>query len=312
MNSNPFLTNENKALLWSVLHSGGKFVGIHDSHVHIIKEIFEQVIHDVGEHNRKLNQPINLNVMNKEAVVVICKKIESLKNSQSQQQQRFYNQNLQQMNLKKQQQIPQLETIYRAEDLQKERQSEFQNELKKKEQEMSSILRLKKPEEINFTDDIYDKPIGNDMERLLAEALASRERELEQIKNVTLTQTSIVSPNKKSAFIEETTKDSEKRVSFENKIHIIENVQTNQTNYEYDTIDDGDVNFIFNKLKKIKTKNEKEREQGNQNEYECSEISRINVNANSNSTLLKISQDIEDIKHTLCELMNKVNKLCDV
>lgn len=288
MNLNSFSTNENKALLWSVLHGGGKFIGIHDSNVQSIKEIFEQVIHDVSEHYRKLNQPVNLNAMNKEAVVVICKKIESLKHSQQGPQQQLFNQNPEQTYFKKQQQIPRLETIYRAEDLQKERQSEFQNELKKKEQEMSSILKLKKPEEINFTDDIYDKPIGNDMERLLSEALASRERELEQIKNVTLTTktTSLVSPKKNSPFVE---KDGEKRVSFENKIHIIDEVENNQSA----TVDDDSVDFIFNKLKKIKTRN-------------ANDSAVI-----STPTFFKIAQDVEDIKYTLSELMKKINKLCN-
>ena len=66
---------------------------------------------------------------------------------QSRQQQQIFHQ-------KKQQQIPQLETIYRAEDVQNERQNAFQAEFRKKEEEMSSILKLKKPEEINFTDDV--------------------------------------------------------------------------------------------------------------------------------------------------------------
>lgn len=55
----------------------------------------------------------------------------------------------------------------------------------KKEEEMSSIIKLRKPDEIKFSDDVYDKPIGDDMERLLAETLASRERELEQLNNST-------------------------------------------------------------------------------------------------------------------------------
>lgn len=320
MNLNSFSTNENKALLWSVLHGGGKFTGIHDSNVQNIKEIFEQVIHDVNEYYRKSNQPINLNAMNKEAVVVICKKIESLRQSQQQSHQQFFNnQNPQQTQFKKQQQIPQLETIYRAEDLQKERQSQFQNELNKKEKEMSSILKLKKPEEINFTDDIYDKPIGNDMERLLAEALASRERELEQIKNVTLTTktASLVSPIKKTPFDEVNVKDGEKRVSFENKIHIIDHVENNQNT----TVDDDNIDFIFNKLKKIKTMNDKENEQKNKNEYEYEyeyEDSKNNANKNKDSipiltpthNLFKIIQDVEDIKRTLNEVMKKINKLC--
>ena len=87
--SSAFSGNENKALLWSVLHGSGKFVGIPDSQVPAIKEIFEKTIHNMSEqceYYRSLNQPLNLNAINKEAVVIICKKIEAVKIKHSQQQ----------------------------------------------------------------------------------------------------------------------------------------------------------------------------------------------------------------------------------
>jgi len=346
-----FSTNENKALLWSVLHGSGKFVGIPDSQQHTIQEMFDSTIRDMSEHYRKSNQPVNLNVINKEAVVVICNKIEAVKQRQQQQQQPYKNQHIpqqQQIYQKKQQQVPQLETIYRAEDLHKERQNTFQNEFKKKQEEMSSILKLKKPEEINFTDDVYDKPIGNDMERLLAEALASRERELEQIKNTAFT---APNPDSKGSaenqeFItyktvvrekeierdrEKNAKDNEneKRVSFGSELHIIENRENDQNDYGMgensnenigENVDENsDISFIFNKLKKIKTRKNEKYE--NENEYVSSVNNNHNNNVDENNnthTIFKMSQDIdkmsEDIKYiknTLVELADKINKLCD-
>jgi hypothetical protein len=336
-----FSTNENKALLWSVLHGSGKFVGIPDSQQHNIQEMFDSTIREMGEHYRKSNQPVNLNAINKEAVVVICNKIEAVKQRRQvpQQQQMPYNnqQNPQQIYQKKQQQVPQLETIYRSEDLHKERQNAFQNEFKKKEEEMSSILKLKKPEEINFTDDVYDKPIGNDMERLLAEALASRERELEQIKNTAFTTIQSQSPQPDSTgsagnqeFItyktgviekerererEKNVKENEKRVSFGSELHIIENNENNENDYERgesnnENVDENsDISFIFNKLKRIKTRKSEEYDNNHNN----------NVDENNNThTIFKMSQDIdkisEDIKYiknTLAELADKINKLCE-
>jgi hypothetical protein len=308
-----FSGNENKALLWSVLHGGGKFVGIPDSQVPTIKEIFEQTIHNMSEHCRRLNQPINLNAINKEAVVIICKKLEAIKiqqqqlQLQQQQQQQSYQNPPQQIYQKKQQQVPQLETIYRAEDMQKERQNAFQNEFKRKEEEMSSILKLKKPEEINFTDDVYDKPIGDDMERLLAEALASRERELEQIKNVFTPESdsSNVGSNlnlneSKEQFVTynianaERSVVNEKRVSFGNELHVIEN--------ENDGNDENDVSFIFNKLKKIKTR---------KNVLDENVANEYNAAAASADTILQMSQDITYIKTTLAEIVTKLNNLCN-
>ena len=331
-----FSGNENKALLWSVLHGGGKFVGIPDSQVATIKEMFESTIHNIGEHCRRLNQPVNLNAINKEAVVIICKKIEAIKMQQQSQQQQSRQQ--QQIYQKKQQQIPQLETIYRAEDVQKERQNAFQAEFKKKEEEMSSILKLKKPEEINFTDDVYDKPIGDDMERLLAEALASRERELEQIKNIAFhtpeSDSSHVASNsnsnsnknkeqfvtykmantdttEKERGVSVNVKESEKRVSFGNELHVIENENENENeicenkynndNNGNDGNDGNDVSFIFNKLKKIKTR----KNFVDENENVANDN---NINAD---TILQMSQDITYIKITLAEIVMKLNNLCN-
>ena len=59
-----FSGNENKALLWSVLHGGGKFIGIPESQLPVVKDIFEKTIYNMSEHCRTLNQPVNLNVIN--------------------------------------------------------------------------------------------------------------------------------------------------------------------------------------------------------------------------------------------------------
>lgn len=298
-----FSTNENKSLLWSVLHGSGKFTGIPDSEIHVIKQMFEQTIYEISEHHRTSNQSVNLNAINKEAVMIICKKMENIKRSQ---QQTFHNHHFKQINEKKQQ-IPQLETIYKAEDIHRERQNFFQNELKKKEEEMSSVLKLKKPEQIDFTDEIYDKPIGNDMERLLAEALASRERELEQIKNVSFhspQSDSFVNlkdnnTNNNNNMEGNKNKEIEKRVHFENELQIIHSnqheVYENNETVSNKSDEDEDVKFIFNKLKKIKTK---------RNEYN-------NSNANRDihdDVIFQMSEDIKYIKGTLTELLNKISK----
>lgn len=83
---------------------------------------------------------------------------------------------------------PKIEEIYRADDIKKTRMSELEIRLKEKQTEMDTMLNNKKPDQIDFSDkalgrnkesDLYDKKLaGDEMERLLAEALASREREL--------------------------------------------------------------------------------------------------------------------------------------
>jgi len=114
-NVNLFSSNENKELLWSVLHGGGKFNGIPDASFHNIKTMFETTIHEMGETYHRLNQHADLNGMNKEAVFTICKRIEMIKSGQMKQMQQIQSLPTQAQGYqKKQQQPPQLQTIYKA------------------------------------------------------------------------------------------------------------------------------------------------------------------------------------------------------
>jgi hypothetical protein len=76
-----------------------------------------------------------------------------------------------------------IEEIYRADDLQKHRMSELEIRLKEKQDEMDTMLNNKKPTTINFSDSSTNdnKLASDEMDKLLADALSSRQRELEQL-----------------------------------------------------------------------------------------------------------------------------------
>jgi hypothetical protein len=78
---------------------------------------------------------------------------------------------------------PKIEEIYRADDLQNHRMSELEVRLKEKQEEMDNMLNNKKPTSIDFSDNkLNDNKLASDeMEKLLAHALSSRQRELEQL-----------------------------------------------------------------------------------------------------------------------------------
>ena len=78
---------------------------------------------------------------------------------------------------------PKLEEIYRADDLQNHRMTELESRLKEKQEEMDSMLHNKKPTSIDFSDTkLNDNKLASDeMEKLIAHALSSRQRELEQL-----------------------------------------------------------------------------------------------------------------------------------
>ena len=297
-----FTSSENKGLLWSVLHGGGRFNGVPDASLKKVQVMFETTLNEMNEAFQKTNQSIDLSVMNKEAVYAICKKLDNLMAEENKKSTITIDQ-------KKQQQIPQLETVYRAEDIQKERQSAFNMELKKKEEEMSSIIKLRKPDEIKFTDDVYDKPIGDDMERLLAETLASRERELEQLNNSTGKEDKIVAekwinpnPNKESTSPNlnsvADSLDKKKKVSFNVETEpedeqVSSSSSTTMTEPE-STETALELNALMNKFKKINT---------NKNSQ------NVNNNNNNNNLIIQLSEDITFIKNSLIELSEKIKNM---
>lgn len=300
-----FTSTENKGLLWSVLHGGGKFNGVPDASLKKVQVMFETTLNEMNESFEKTNQSIDLNVMNKEAVYSICKKLDNLMAEESKKIT---------TDQKKQQQIPQLETVYRAEDIQKERQSAFNMELKKKEEEMSSIIKLRKPDEIKFSDDIYDKPIGDNMERLLAETLASRERELEQLINSTGKEDKNaaekwINPNSNSNVDSTTSTERKKKVSFNNvqteheptstatAIAIATEKKVEEKENKVEAI--LELNTLMTKFKKINT-NENINKTSTQNSQ------------NQNSQMIQMSEDVAFIKKSMIELTAKINKLMNV
>ena len=296
-----FTSIENKGLLWSVLHGGGKFNSVPDASLKKVQVMFETTLNEMNESFQKTNQPIDLNVMNKEAVYAICKKLDNLMAEESKKIT---------TDQKKQQQIPQLETVYRAEDIQKERQSAFNMELKKKEEEMSSIIKLRKPDEIKFSDDVYDKPIGDDMERLLAETLASRERELEQLNNSTgkedkniaekwINPNSNADSTTSTATVATAAIERKKKVSFNNVQTEHEPTATEVEVEEKKVEATLELNALMTKFKKINT-NENTNKPGIQNSQ------------NQNSQMIQMSEDIAFIKKSMIELTEKINKLMNV
>ena len=308
-----FTSSENKGLLWSVLHAGGRFNGVPDASLKKVQVMFETTLNEMNEAFQKTNQSIDLNVMNKEAVYAICKKLDNLMADENKKTI---------IDQKKQQQIPQLETVYRAEDIQKERQSAFNMELKKKEEEMLSIIKLKKPDEIKFLDDVYDKPIGDDMERLLAETLASRERELEQLNNSTGKEDKIVAekwinpnPNKDSTSPNlnhvNDSLEKKKKVSFNIETEpedepVSSSSSTTMTEPE-STETALELNTLMNKFKKINTnKNSIQNSQSVNN----NNINNNNINNNNNNNLIiQMSEDITFIKNRLIELSEKIKTM---
>ena len=202
-----FTKNDNKSIIWGLLHEGGVFKDLPNTQVENVKKQFENTIlsmkpefdlffdkNDEGDDDYDKKAAEMITNSNKAVIRKMVEQISILKVKRPVPSQAPA------VNLPVPPRIggggggsvsanglptkkPKIEEIYRADDLQKNRMSELEIRLKEKQSEMDNMLNNKKPEQIDFTDKSVsdDKLSSNEMERLLAEALSSRERELDTL-----------------------------------------------------------------------------------------------------------------------------------
>jgi iron-sulfur cluster repair protein YtfE (RIC family) len=217
---------QNKELLWTTLQESGAFTGLTRDQFQPVQAAFDRVVQQSAA--APISENASLGDANKH---IIREFVQVLRSFQMPPQ----------MPPKKKK----VELVYRAEDIQNERASEFDRQLREKQAEMDSYLTLKKPTDVNFTDAGLkeDKPIGDEMSRLIAQELAARERELVQLKPEDI--------KKAQQWIGVTTDGSlppKKSVSFSNMTNVVEEIEPSDTeeNFEFE-----ETASIFSKFKKI-------------------------------------------------------------
>jgi hypothetical protein len=156
---------QNKELLWSTLQESGAFAGLTRDQFQPVQSAFDRSVQQAAA---KSGAAVSLSDVNKHIIREFVQVLRAFQKPPP---------------------VPvpekknKLELVYRSEDIQNERASEFDRQLREKQAEMDSFLTLKKPTDVSFTDKMSeDKPIGDEMSRLIAQELAARERELVQMK----------------------------------------------------------------------------------------------------------------------------------
>jgi len=215
MSFSDFTKNENKSIIWGLLQEGGVFNDIPNTYFENIKRLFESSIismkpefdiffdkNDEGDddYDKKASEMIVNS--NKAVIKKMINELGKFKQPRKIQPPPPTQNQIPQVNVlpipprfgmisdssnsvdsrgnsKKQK----IEEIYRADDLQNHRMSELELRLKEKQEEMDTMLNNKKPTSIDFSDNkLNDNKLASDeMEKLLAHALSSRQRELEHM-----------------------------------------------------------------------------------------------------------------------------------
>ena len=225
-----YISNNNKGMLWGILQENNIFANINNDKFNNIQSIFENTIQTIYKTNR--NVPLSLIEINKMTIETLIPEINKEKNKQS---------------------VPSnIQMIYKSEDLQKQRESNFNLKLKEQQDSLNTLMNPKIPQEPNFNDVNIneDRPIGGDMDKLIAERMANRERELE-IPKMSKEAENWVN-NSQNIKLETV----EKKVSF-NDNHIINNINNNESNENKDESPKQALSNLLNKLKKKELKDNK-------------------------------------------------------
>ena len=187
---------KNKELLWNLLLNNGAFNNLSESQLPVIQNDFEALISLLSNDRTELD----LIEQNKLFVQQMVKKINN------------YRQQLQQIKT-----YEPVKEIYTSQDIRGKKLDEFNVNVQKAQDEFNSVIKLKTPEEINFSDTKEeDKPIDN-MEELIQKTIAERNLEVNNINSENLTNPN---PDTEKWL---NSQDMSKKVSFsENNNEIIE------------------------------------------------------------------------------------------
>jgi hypothetical protein len=241
---------QNKELLWDTLQESGAFAGLVQSQFQPVQSAFDRTVSSAA----RFSSSMSLNDANKRIIRDFVQVLQQLRQSgQSKPAQQPAHQPI--------------ELVYRAEDLQNERASEFDRNLREKQAEMDAFLTLKKPADVNFSDTskgvLDDKPIGDEMSRLIAQELAARERELVQLKpeDIKKAQQWLGATATTTATMPipiTTTKPNNAQAQAQaQNVVIKKSVSFSEEEYEMEQMEQMDENFeemdIFAKFKKLNT-----------------------------------------------------------
>jgi hypothetical protein len=221
---NDFSSNENKGLLWNLLLNNGAFNNLSENQLPLIQTEFENVISSLKNQKNKSS----LIEINKAFMQIMIQKINQFR------QPRFYEP---------------VKELYTNQDIRNQKLDEFNIKVQDAQQNFNDAVKLKTPEEINFSDkkDDEDVPISN-MDELIQKTIEERNLEVENIKQKT------VNDDNTAKWLNP--QDFEKKVSFnEEKNQVIENKTINiheQINNELIDMEANDNNKFYKLLMDIK------------------------------------------------------------
>ena len=148
-----FASVENKGVLWDLMYTNGTFQGLSPNTVENVKQLFENVIRENEASNGSKK------AKNKRVLVSMTQRIYAMK------------------------QAPASANVpVTAGELSAQRRSEFDNNLSNRQKDFDDLVQKPVPKQIDFSDSTEtDKPLPDDMDRMINDVIAKREREFNMV-----------------------------------------------------------------------------------------------------------------------------------
>lgn len=175
MNTNisKFLNKQNLKLLWDVLLDELQIDPTNKTVITNIRTVFESNINPFTK-STSINSNVQLVNLNKQFLSQVVIAVNRL----------FPNLGREQDFKRIQISSEEVMNPYKIEDIHEARKDDFENQLKIKRSEFENSINLQKPKEMDFTEKIDDGKI-KEMDALIAETIARRNFDIEQINKVT-------------------------------------------------------------------------------------------------------------------------------
>ena len=153
-----FNTPQNKGVIWNLMFEGGVFQGIGDNQVQNVKNDFDAKVNDISARS---SGGENLTDLNKAVITEMMVDVKKYKEPQS--TTGGINQPVAPRGT--------------AKEASEQRQKLFQKGLETRQNDFSNMMTNGKPDNIDFSDQ-NDKPIGKEMDTMVASFIAERESQL--------------------------------------------------------------------------------------------------------------------------------------
>jgi len=160
-----FISNQNKGMLWKLLCDNGTFNNIPDNKSTLVKIEFDRKVAMIGETIINSDKLVELNKRTISEMVQNVSKYTSVMGA-----------NAMSSGSGASAMLPN----YNSADISQQRQKVFENELKQKQNEFEKFNNKPVPSKIDFSDK-PDTPLGSEMDKILAEQIALREKQLSTV-----------------------------------------------------------------------------------------------------------------------------------